>query len=201
MHIAESIVILSKLTSMGIHELRETLILPYLLEDRHYHELSHIEYMLSKHPNILISNELIAAIWLHDIVYDPQSSTNEMESAALARDIFNKDKMDIGLLEDLILSTKNHEPLKTFRPYPARVLIDLDLAILGEAPKAYRTYAEAIRKEYSFVPDNLYREGRIKVLNSFLEKSQIYRSPDFTQLEPRARYNIAEEIERLRNAS
>lgn len=51
---------------------------------RHYHTLDHIEAMLAEIPPGQESRELVAAIWLHDIVYDPEASDNRESNQLVA---------------------------------------------------------------------------------------------------------------------
>ena len=75
------------------------------------------------------------------------------------------------------------------------MLIDADLAILGASEPNYRNYSEQIRREYGWVPDADYRQGRHRVLASFLSRPRIYQF--LGELEEPARRNIAAEIARL----
>jgi len=43
----------------------------------------------------------------------------------------------------------------------------LDLAVLGAARQDYEAYAAAVHREYSWVPEPLWVEGRRKVLERF----------------------------------
>jgi predicted metal-dependent HD superfamily phosphohydrolase len=79
-----------------------------------------------------------------------------------------------------------------------KAFLDLDTSILGAPEEIYREYSRAIRKEYSWVPDALYREGRMKVLNDFLGRELIYQTEEISaKYEAQARHNIAEEIRSL----
>jgi predicted metal-dependent HD superfamily phosphohydrolase len=78
------------------------------------------------------------------------------------------------------------------------VLLDLDLSTLAAAPAEYRTCAQAIRREYAQVPDELYRPGRRRILEGFLARGRIYRTDQLHALwEERARANISGEIAEL----
>jgi predicted metal-dependent HD superfamily phosphohydrolase len=50
------------------------------------------------------------------------------------------------------------------------LFLDLDLAIL--ASEKYSEYAANIRKEYEHVPKAEYRDARVKILESFLQKAE-----------------------------
>ena len=71
----------------------------------------------------------------------------------------------------LIRKTKTHD---AGSDTDAQVLLDADLAILGESESVYRTYAEKIRQEYAWVPEPDYRKGRRRVLENFLSRPRIF---------------------------
>lgn len=100
-------------------------------------------------------------------------------------------------VDRLIRLTAGHEVAEGDRL--GAVLVSIDLAILGESPDAYDAYARAVRKEYAHVPDPLWRGGRARVLQRFLDAPVIFPDPDFRAArEARARANLARELETLR---
>ena len=79
------------------------------------------------------------------------------------------------------------------------LLCDADLAILGTAPERYAEYAAEVRDEYGHVHDDMFRAGRIAVLQGLLELPRLYRLPAlYDAWEVRARANLAGEITALR---
>jgi predicted metal-dependent HD superfamily phosphohydrolase len=59
-------------------------------------------------------------------------------------------------------------------------------------------YFEQIRKEYRIYPDFLYKPGRAKALEHFLENKFIFQTEEFRKLyEEKARRNIEKEISLL----
>lgn len=60
----------------------------YSGRERHYHTVTHLMECLEVFDQVRATArqpaEVELAIWLHDAVYDPHSSTNEEDSAALA---------------------------------------------------------------------------------------------------------------------
>lgn len=179
---------------------REQLIQAYSAPGRHYHNLKHVEECLAALDGIsgLDPREreiLTAAIWWHDVVYDPMRSDNEEESARLAEQSLAPDlRPEVGRL---IRLTKTHkvEPNDRLGAF----MISIDLGILGADAAAYTSYAQAIRREYSHVPEQEYRAGRAAVLESFAARPAIYPDPAFAaRLEVQARANIARELESLR---
>lgn len=163
---------------------------------RHYHTLGHIAHMLA-HVGPQPSRELLAAIWLHDIVYDPRAPDNEERSAAIAVTDLTDTTIDGGTVEQLVMATKHHAHAPDQSDDTTRI-IDLDLLILSESDATYDRYAKAIRLEYGHVPDADYRPGRARVLERMLAGPSLYRSAEFRGREARARANVMREIALLR---
>lgn len=137
---------------------------------RHYHTLRHVQHMLAHMPQDAATGELIAAIWLHDIVYDPRAADNEERSADQAEQDLAGSGLDLSLVRDLIMVTKKHAPTSV----PGLDLMsDLDLTILGEKPLRYKEYAAQIRLEYGHVPEADYRRGRAAILHHLDRKSVV----------------------------
>lgn len=167
---------------------------------RAYHNIRHICSVLDMVSECdHQSAELVFAAILHDVIYDPRAQDNEEQSAKYARDLLTHQNWpleEIDRVAELILATKHHEAPED--DTQASILLDADLAILAGYEGSYDEYAAAIREEYSFVPDSDYRVGRIKVLQSFLDRPRIFRMPDNIEVyEDAARKNIAAEIRRL----
>ncbi|MEL6822943.1 MAG: hypothetical protein AAFP70_14375, partial [Calditrichota bacterium] len=80
-----------------------------------------------------------------------------------------------------------------------KLIVDIDLSILGSAAERYDAYEKAIRKEYRLIPSRMYVSGRIKVLEHFLNRQVIYSLPEFQELfESRARENLQRAIAQLK---
>jgi predicted metal-dependent HD superfamily phosphohydrolase len=70
--------------------------------------------------------------------------------------------------------------------------------ILGREKTVYKEYSEAIRIEYAWVPQDLYLQGRQKVLRSFLHREKIYYTEQLAEIfEAQARQNIERELAEL----
>lgn len=177
----------------------------YATEQRVYHGLKHVLHML----DVIDTLSLFAtdpgavglAAWFHDIVYDPTAGAgrNEEQSAAYAARVLpalGLGPKRIAEIERLILLTKDHRVESG--DGNGAVLVDADLAILGEEQPLYQDYARAIRAEYAWVPDEAYSQGRLRVLRGFLNRNHIYHTPPMRQqCEARARRNLAAEINSL----
>jgi len=73
--------------------------------------------------------------------------------------------------------------------------LDADLAILGSSPKVYQEYLQKIRLEYRSIPEEQYKKGRIKFLETMLAKKKIFYSPTFFhQYEQSAKVNLTNEL-------
>ncbi|MGH1364141.1 MAG: HD domain-containing protein [Calditrichia bacterium] len=174
----------------------------YRSPNRYYHNTTHIENCLSLLNEFahLADRKLLveAAIWLHDAIYQSFSSKNELKSAELAAKMFGElgmNEEDAQVIYDLILITAHREKPEG---NDARLLVDIDLSILGADAAAYDVYERAIRKEYRFVPKRFYQPGRKKLLTSFIERPQLYCIPELRdRFEKQARENLKRAIERL----
>jgi predicted metal-dependent HD superfamily phosphohydrolase len=158
---------------------------PYYWEPhRHYHDFQHINGMLlygMKHYELSYSQAL--AIILHDVVYVPGYSDNELASAKMVRP-FAKDfdflsETDIVMATAIIKLTRFHMSNLT----EARLVIDLDL--LGFAPSSplYRENTrDLIRKEFSYVSDEVFNEGRVLALEKFVLRRPFFYCPKLEEL-------------------
>ena len=162
---------------------------------RVYHTLEHLLFVLGQLTPIPdVQDATLLAAWYHDAVYDPRSSSNEQDSADLAVEALTA----LGLSEhgprvhELIMMTAGHEPPAVDRQ--AELLLDADLAVLGQPPAGYLRYVEAVRQEYAHVGDEDFREGRSRILRDFLDRPRIYRSYELGRLEQPARANLQAEL-------
>jgi predicted metal-dependent HD superfamily phosphohydrolase len=91
-----------------------------------------------------------------------------------------------------ILATKDHEMSASS---DTNYFTDADLSVLGQPWDVYSTYINSIRKEYAVYPDVLYKPGRRKVVQHFLNMDQIYKTPYFHEkFESHARENLHREL-------
>ena len=80
----------------------------------------------------------------------------------------------------------------------ARLLVDVDLSIFGAAKPRFEEYERQIRHEYSWVPEDVFCERRVRILTSFLDRPAIYGTPYYaSRLETRARENLRRSLARL----
>jgi len=172
----------------------------YQEEHRAYHNLDHVADCLKKldewPTQVPNRNAVELALWLHDIVYDTKRTDNESTSAGLAKHYLEDHPLSEDVFE-LILATRHHAAQMTEAEY---ILCDIDLSILGSSPETYKTYSDAIKHEYSWVPEDMFLQSRIKVLQSFVEREFIYYTSHYRKkVESAARTNIYSEIEKMKN--
>jgi predicted metal-dependent HD superfamily phosphohydrolase len=169
---------------------------------RHYHNGHHIaECLRNLDLAATLAHEPAAiefALWFHDAIYDPHSATNEEDSAALAESCLRSIGANGGLIpkiSTLILATKHHhvEP-----GTDAALLVDIDLAILGQPPEAFALYEAQIRREFNWVPNETFATKRAEILLRFLARPRIYTSQlFFDRFEATARINLQQSIQQL----
>jgi predicted metal-dependent HD superfamily phosphohydrolase len=153
---------------------------------RHYHTLAHIEQCLKEFDAAKYlceaPDEVELALWLHDLVYDPHASDNEEKSAVAAKEFLlelNCPERTVHAVSELILFTKHNKPPIT---QDAKVILDIDLIVLGQPVGLFELYEKNIRAEYSWVSEEVYKTERTKVLRSFLDKASIYYTDRFEVL-------------------
>ena len=176
----------------------------YKHKSRHYHNFVHIYNMLIQldefETEISDLQALKFAIWYHDVIYKSTKKDNEEKSAEFAKTrlkSFNFEEKRIEIIRNHIISTKKHELISTETNDNA-ILLDLDLSILGTDWDTYKIYIQNIRKEYAIYPNFMYKKGRKKVLQHFLERDALFFTEKYkTNFEQQARENLKREIELL----
>ncbi|HEY9096905.1 MAG TPA: N-methyl-D-aspartate receptor NMDAR2C subunit [Hydrogenophaga sp.] len=162
---------------------------------RRYHTTLHLHECLAllepaldlaEHPG-----EVELALWFHDAVYEPQGKENEALSADWACEALAQAGAGEAVqqrVRALIMATcHDAEPADR----DARLLVDIDLAILGADPPRFAEYDAQVRDEYRWVPGWLYRRKRKQVLAGFLARPEIYGTERFrARFEQRARENL-----------
>lgn len=169
---------------------------------RFYHTLKHLRSgfeVLDHFFKSKVTGQVELALWYHDFEYDTHASDNENKSAEVASDRITK-ILQIPLnfaieVGQLILATKYTAGPSTDQ---AKILLDVDLSVLGEAPAVFDQYEEDVRKEYSWVPEVDFRNGRREILERFLNPT-IYNTTEMRSslYEVRARENLKRSIEKL----
>ena len=139
---------------------------------RSYHNLNHLNDLISQ-INENKSNfsekeyeKLMLAAIFHDVVYDPASQTNEEDSAKFLMECVVDTNKDILDVKQMILDTKTHNSTtnlsESFNKYDMNI-VERDFDQLLE-------WENGIAEEYSVYPKEQYKEGRVKFLESLLDK-------------------------------
>jgi predicted metal-dependent HD superfamily phosphohydrolase len=179
------------------------LLTAYSEKHRHYHTVEHIDHCLHELDNeVALANEpaeVELAIWFHDAVYNPHRSENEEKSAELACALLQRHRVDaerIARVHAHIMATRHEAPAAT---PDAQLVVDIDLSILGATEEAYSRFEENVRKEYRWVPSTIFRRKRAEILQSFLERPNIYSTKPFrARYEAQARRNLESVLAALR---
>lgn len=168
---------------------------------RRYHTLQHLRECLehfereraqARHPG-----EVALALWFHDAVYELQRADNEAASADWARRALRAagaaEKL-VARVHALVMATCHDRAPATG---DERLLVDIDLAILGASGERFAEYERQIREEYAFVPESVFRAKRREVLRGFDVRAPIYATEGLrARLEAAAHANLGRAIMR-----
>ena len=169
---------------------------------RRYHSLQHLRECLAlfeenralaEHPG-----EVAIALWFHDAVYETREHDNEERSAKWAAQALT----DAGASGDvvvrvqaLIMATRHDGAAATS---DARLVVDIDLAILGAAPARFDEYERQIRDEYAHVPEPEFRARRAAILRGFQARETLFATPEFAaRFDTAAKTNLAAAVRSL----
>lgn len=147
---------------------------------REYHNLDHIDRGLRlfdmfsgrcEDPDLF---EL--AWWFHDIIYIPSSLTNEDASRDLAVHyckLLGIDGLDkISFFIETTNVQKSRKIILTASLFECKLFRDIDFSILGSPWEQYCAYRQNVRKEWSFISDDRFKEGRRDFLETLLEQGK-----------------------------
>ena len=108
------------------------------------------------------------ALFFHDVVYDPKRSDNEDMSARIAREMLAQMQARPELAQAIVALIDVTKHAATPRTEDEKLIVDIDLAILGATPQRYAQYQAQVRQEYAHVPEALFLRGRLAVLEAFV---------------------------------
>jgi len=180
----------------------DKLIAAYSEKQRFYHTAEHIDaclgHLKTVKDKIDHPHEVELALWFHDAVYQPFSSTNEKDSADWAEDFLISQAVASGSIQRvkrLILITQHHAETEA---KDEDYMIDIDLSILGTSSDIYDVFETNIRKEYIKVPSFIFRKKRKAILKEFLQRDRLYQTDHFfSKLETQAKQNLKRVIAAL----
>jgi predicted metal-dependent HD superfamily phosphohydrolase len=186
-------------------QLFEQLMKRHREKHRRYHTAVHVAWVI-RHIEELVQvepvdhhDEIIAAAFYHDAIYEPAYPANERASARLAR----RDLASLGWSEERVeraaaLIEATEHGAASAPTGDTAILLDADLAILGADPATYANYVNEVRSEYRQVDDEAWRHGRAAVLRGFLDRPEIFSTPTGrARWESSARVNITGELDGL----
>lgn len=196
---------------------------------RHYHTYSHVchvletlEGMKDKFGNFRAA-ELAAEF--HDVIYevDEAYDNNEINSCRVFLEKIEEDNphlLDVDVEDPqyrtvylaliMIGCTHGHtlDRIKDRKKFSEveiediKMFLDADLRIFAERSDRFNDFEDGIRKEFShYDDDEIYNHGRVKVLQSFLNRPKIYFSEVGKDWEETARSNLQRLIDELKNKS
>jgi predicted metal-dependent HD superfamily phosphohydrolase len=172
----------------------------YATPPRAYHNLDHILEVIGHWQDVDARigwphrAETFLALLYHDAIYVAGRTDNEALSAELAlRQLASIDGLDRRAIERMISLTAKHGRLVRSDVGDEEALfVDCDMAILGAPVDRFDAYDRAIREEYSYLPDLVFRTGRRSFFERLLASPRIYLSDDFSErFEAQARRNLS----------
>lgn len=170
---------------------------------RAYHTRQHLEDCLALLDEVRGQceqpDEVAIALWFHDAIYKPRRSDNEAASAdwlvRVARDA-GVPESSIARMHALVMATRHTASADA---HDAKMLVDIDLSILGASASRFDMYEAQVRREYRWVLGPIYRARRAEILEGFLARPMIYATPCFRErFEQMARQNMLRSIASLR---
>ena len=178
------------------------LLAQYSEAHRAYHTISHIEHSLNElalaRYLAINPDEVEFALWYHDAIYNTRAKDNEELSASLALDVITGAKLhkNFGeLVANLIIATKH---VIVTDDSDTNLLVDIDLSIFGQPNDVFDEYEKQIRKEYEWVTEDAFIEGRRTIMKAFLERSSIYSTQYFQdRYEKQAELNVSRSVKNL----
>ncbi len=173
---------------------------------RHYHNIMHILDSLAEFEEVRqMSSQpgiMALALFLHDYVHTPDSrdGRDEKESAQKLYELVKKSHSDetAGYARDIVLVTV-HSPSLVPKNIDEQLMCDIDLAVLGRPAVIFDNYERLIWEEYKGTyPEDGFRRGRARLLDSLDKRSPIYFTEHFRQkYEDMAHENLKRSIRNL----
>jgi len=189
------------LAGEGADELGEALIGAWAEPQRHYHDQSHLMWLLDEadlRATLIHDRAFVGyAIWFHDAVYMAGRPDNETLSADWARASLAHDPDLARRVGNVIDMTKNHAEGEA--EGDAALFLDMDTAILGAPWETYCRYAAGVRREFGQYPDGAFAAGRGDFLDKQLARGRLFRTDLYeNELGDTARANMGWEREEMR---
>jgi predicted metal-dependent HD superfamily phosphohydrolase len=124
---------------------------------------------------------------------------NETRSADLAVQVIKGVGGEYSLqrsVHAMILATRHETVSNTL---DSRLVVNIDLAILGAAADRFAQYETQIRQEYAWVPEPLFCQRRAEILQGWLNRPAIFTVDCFREkLEHQAQENLRRSLAMLK---
>ena len=181
----------------------ETLNNLYSQPHRFYHNLTHIDHCLKGLSCVKSIAEdfdsLELAIWYHDAIYDTHRKDNEIKSAELAKKICERNYFTENFTAKVYGLIIHMDHIIEPNNLDAKILNDVDLSILGQERDIFKKYEDNIKKEYIWVPSDIFKIKRRKILQHFLDRDSVYFTTYFrNKYEKKAEINLQKSIDALK---
>jgi len=162
---------------------------------RRYHTLQHLSECLALADQdralAQFPSEVSYALWFHDAMYEVNRDDNELQSANWARATLSAHGIaaEVSSRVHALIMATSHSAQPTTRD--ARLVVDIDLAILAAGTERFAEYERQVREEYRHVPEAIFQKKRRAVLESFARRPRIYLTHAYARrYEAIARKNI-----------
>ncbi len=181
--------------------LAEALLASWSAPERRYHERQHLCDCLveldalradadAAIAGLAAAPAVELALWYHDAVYDTRAHDSEersalrlvaeLESVGVAGEV-------VAAAARLVRATAHlGRPADAVLAADEALVVDIDLAILGQHPLRFADFEDGIAEEYAHVPTIALRWNRRRFLRRVLASTQIFATPTM-----RARHEAA----------
>lgn len=162
---------------------------------RAYHTLEHLTHCFREFdavPQLGENRRLVEmALWFHDVIYDPKARDNELKSCEFFTALAVKAGLNRPFMDEvcsaIMLTRHDRFPFRR----DEQLVVDIDLSILGAEPAAFAKYEQQVRQEYAWLADKDFAQGRLQLLEKFLQRQRIFiTTPFYDQYEAKARQNL-----------
>ncbi|MCP4982651.1 MAG: hypothetical protein GY935_19410 [Gammaproteobacteria bacterium] len=168
--------------SVAIHK---QLLYAYNEPQRHYHTLAHIEHCLGMFDSCesLVDNPdaLEIAVWFHDVIYEPEKSDNEANSAELYLELsegVHATELRQLVARLIIATLHDGSPLEDS---DARYMIDIDLSSFGLAWEEFERDSQNLRAEKPGLSDADYYHKLADFRSKLLSRDRFFYTEFFCQ--------------------
>lgn len=172
----------------------------YAEPHRAYHTAQHVDECLELFDLVRDRCEqpplVELALWFHDAVYDTHRSDNELRSADWVTHELAAAGAPASIYDAVraLIMVTRHNGVAT--DPDATLTTDIDLSILGTPRARFIDYES--QGEYEWVPEEVFRRERAKLLRHFLARPSLYATDFFRErFERTARENLTFSLEQL----